>query len=1710
MKHGHHHPWSRLLPQPVSQWFRVSGRSRSVSVGGSLVLGLMATILVLGVWHQLLVQEHKHLDLLTRQQTDAVTASVGKQLATHIQGLERMANRWQVGQGTPRALWEADAKAYINAYPGFQSINWVDPSFHVRWIVPLAGNEAAQNFNAAQEPRRKVTLQVARDLRQTLLSRTIDLVQGGQGFIACVPLFIPDPVDRAAPTRFDGFIVGVFRFQKLFESILFPDPDYYIEIYDGTHLIYRQAQEQPINKWSTIHAHTGFVHTYGADWQMKVFPSAAFMTREQSSLSSWVLWGGLALAWLLALAVDLGQRALRQAQRIQQVNRQLQAEVQHREQVEASLRASEERWQLAVRGTNDGIWDWQVTTNEVFFSSRWKAMLGFTDDEIANHLDEWSKRVHPDDLPGVMAAVAAHFAQETPFYLTEHRVQCKDGSYKWILDRGQALWDATGKVIRMTGSYTDITERKHAELALQESEARFQAFMQNAPLLTWIVDAENTLIYANSAFLAILGPAIANPIGRSLHDLFPTEFLETYLRSNQQVLETSQVLETIDTVPHPDGSLRQYLVRWFPLRHQLGTTAVTWLGGVAFDITERQQAEASIRQSEERFREIAATIQDVFYINSPDLTQLDYISPAYETIWGRSCASLYADPSTWFEAIHPDDRDRVSRAMQRQTLGEPFQEEYRIVRPDGAIRWIFSRAFPSFNEAGELQHYIGLASDITDRKQAEITQKALIESIPDFLVRMRRDGLQQEILNRGAITLIQPDTLAIPGTFIQEIMPPAIAQQRLELAQKALETGQVQAQEYQFELRGETYSEEARIAPLGADEVLVVVRDITNRHRSEQALRDSEAKFRQLAENIHQVFFILSVTGEVLYISPAYEQIWQQSSDQRSPNIPAWLEAVHPDDRDRVTTAFQQQIDLQQAFEEIYRIIRPNGEIRWISTQSFPLRDETGTITRFTGIAEDITQQKQVEAALRQSEATKQAIIEAIPDLLIRMRGDGTHVEFISNSEFNIMNPNCLLDQKYNLQDVLPEALAQLRLSYVQKALASGVLQIYEHEILIAGDWHYEEIRVVPLSGSEVLVMVRDITDRKQTERELVRQKERFQAIVDHIPIMVTLLNENGSVEFVNPALEQILGWSLADWQEDELVPACYPDSVHRQGVLEHILAATGHWRDIPIRTATGQQLETSWANVRLSDGRFLGIGQDITERKQKELALQQAMEAAEAANVAKSMFLANMSHELRTPLNVILGFTQILTHDPTLAPNQREDLETIQRSGDHLLALINDILDLSKIEAGHYSLDITHFDLISLLHTLRSMMAERASAKHIDLVFQIAPSVPQFVITDEKKLRQILLNLLSNAVKFTQTGGITLQVTAQAAEARTVETLAASRVEMSLPLSTATPLVLEFVITDTGPGIAPTELDTIFDAFVQAEAGRKASSGTGLGLAISRKLLDLMGGDIRVRSTLGVGTTFTVRLPVYPASGTTADANLSERRVIGLRPGQPHRRILVVDDQPENRQVIVRILSQLGLEVQEATNGQEAVQLWQSWQPDLIWMDIRMPTLDGYEATKQIRAMEAEPTSVIIALTAQASQSDRELALAAGCNDYISKPFQEATLFLKMAEYLGLEYLYADAQTVANRMAPSLLPVAPSSPPPNLAAMLALLPATCLTDLEAAATRGDDRAIAAIVAQFPPEAAPAATELLDLAEKYYFEQILQVIQALTQSPTSS
>ena len=479
------------------------------------------------------------------------------------------------------------------------------------------------------------------------------------------------------------------------------------------------------------------------------------------------------------------------------------------------------------------------------------------------------------------------------------------------------------------------------------------------------------------------------------------------------------------------------------------------------------------------------------------------------------------------------------------------------------------------------------------------------------------------------------------------------------------------------------------------------------------------------------------------------------------------------------------------------------------------------------------------------------------------------------------------------------------------------------------------------------------------------------------------------------------------------------------------------------------------------------------------------------------------MSHELRTPLNAILGFAQLLARDKTLSSAQCNNLEIINRSGEHLLALINQVLDLSKIEAGRASLQTEAFDLYRLLDDMESMFRLQAMERDITFTFLRAPDTPQYIHADQGKLRQVLINLLGNAVKFTPQGCITLQVGVKNQDAK-------GNAEIQPSASTS----LIFEVADTGIGITPAELDNIFKPFAQAETGRKSQEGTGLGLTISRKFVHIMGGNLTATSDgAGQGTAFTFDIPVTLAQPSEIVKPYSKihKRAIGLAPGQPVYRLLIVEDVEVNRQVLVNLLQSIGavrpsptgiagpgFEVREVVNGQEAIGVWAEWQPHLIWMDMRMPVMDGLEATRRIKSSAQGKSTIIIALTASAFEEDREQFLAVGCDDFVRKPLREQEIVDKLVQHLEVRFVY---QELAREQKQKPLPVRPAE-----GLDFAGLPADWLAGLYQAVIEADPQKIIHLVVGIRTQRPALAAALLELIDNFDYQPILTAIDQLNQS----
>ncbi|MBU0485308.1 MAG: cache domain-containing protein [Proteobacteria bacterium] len=417
-------------------------------------------------------------------------------------------------------------------------------------------------------------------------------------------------------------------------------------------------------------------------------------------------------------------------------------------------------------------------------------------------------------------------------------------------------------------------------------------------------------------------------------------------------------------------------------------------------------------------------------------------------------------------------------------------------------------------------------------------------------------------------------------------------------------------------------------------------------------------------------------------------------------------------------------------------------------------------------------------------------------------------------------------------------------------------------------------------------------------------------------------------------------------------------------------------------------------------------LEEEVAERthalQEKNSQLELAKEAAETANRAKSVFLANMSHELRTPLNAILGFAQVLKNDRNATDEQRENLEIISRSGEHLLHLINNVLDISKIESGRLELEESPCDLHQLIQGIRSIMYAQAASKGLSFTLEQDPELPRQILVDAGKLRQVFINLIGNGVKYTAHGGIVLRALLQV---------------MENPEQAR----LRFEVADTGPGIREENQERIFAPFVQLGERPPTEAGTGLGLAICKQYVELMGGEIGVAGGPdGVGTVFFFEIPAEVLPSGVLEKPVTRGRVVGVDEEVSGYRLLIAEDQPENRLLLKKLLAPFGFEIKEAVNGEEALALWHDWQPHLIFMDIRMPVIDGLEATRRIKAADTERQTRVVVITAHALEEERRAIVAAGCDDFIRKPFHDWEIYDALSRYLGIRFKYEDVESVA------------------------------------------------------------------------------------------
>ena len=938
----------------------------------------------------------------------------------------------------------------------------------------------------------------------------------------------------------------------------------------------------------------------------------------------------------------------------------------------------------------------------------------------------------------------------------------------------------------------------------------------------------------------------------------------------------------------------------------------------------------------------------------------------------------------------------------------------------GAINQVYEEAM-RFDTMEELaRSCVDIAASITESNCGFIHEIG-----PDGLFKM--NGLFGRALQEGKIIITNdlsssPEKIEVPRGY-----PALTSFLGVPLIQNGRMVGMIGLGNREGGYRWEDQKAMEALAP--------TILECISRKRAEEALRNSEEKFRLIAEFTSDWETWLGPDGDYLYVSPSCEQITGFNAEDFIENPDLGIEIVHPDDRnaleDHLKIHYEKDADPARLD---YRIVKANGEVRWISHLCRSAFSRDGKWLGRRTSSRDITRRKEVEAALRESQNYLANLIDYANAPII-----------VWDTSFNITRFNHAFETLTGLEAdrvvgrpleiLFPAESKEASMEYIRRTLSGERWEVVEIPIQRVGGsvrtvlWN--SANVYDRDRSSIIATIaqgQDITERKQAEDLLREARDYLESLIDYANAPIIVWDTSFRITRFNHAFEKLTGLE-ADGVVGRPLEILFPEE-SKEASLKYIQRTLSgeHWEviEIPILNIDGSVRIVLWNSANIYDeGRTriiatIAQGQDITERKkveeqlraarddlemkvgertaqlqtakenletsneelQRELEIHrkleaeliEAKEAAEAAAEAKADFMANMSHELRTPLNAVIGFTSLLLDEP-LATEHRGYIEGIRDSGEALLGLVNEILDFSRANKENVELEHQPISLRHCVEEALEMVMVKADQKGLNLDYTIRCGTPDTVIGDHGRLRQILVNLLDNAVKFTDEGDVSISIRSHHLEGNKHQ--------------------IHFTVRDTGIGIPEDKINAIFEPFTQAEhVMSRKRDGVGLGLAIAKRLVELMGGEIWLESSPGQGSTFHFTIQ-GEATSVDQPKPTDAGRVDSIdRPVGPEAlSILVAEDNPSNQRVLVDMLKRMGYRSNAVTNGKEVLQALEQRDFDLIFMDVKMPDMDGITATKEIRRRWPENGPMIVAITAYAMEGDRRICIESGMDDYIAKP---------------------------------------------------------------------------------------------------------------------
>jgi two-component system sensor histidine kinase/response regulator len=975
--------------------------------------------------------------------------------------------------------------------------------------------------------------------------------------------------------------------------------------------------------------------------------------------------------------------------------------------------------------------------------------------------------------------------------------------------------------------------------------------------------------------------------------------------------------------------------------------------------------------------------------------------------------------------VHPDDRDRVQREVAASVeQGTEFDTEFRAVRRNGVVRFIASRG-KVYREGQQAQRFTGICWDVTERRQEEQALRAaskrivaeakfreLLEAAPDGVAMVNSAGLIV-FVNSQVEKLFGYPREELLGTSIERLIPETFRNNRPGHPKGASAIPRVQDVGTGVEVSG--LHKDASEFPI---EISLTQFETDDGLLISTTIRDITDR-KRAERSREQLASIVDYSDDAIIGKSLDGMIvnWNKGAERLygysvDEILGQPISVLLPLGRkDEVAEIIGKLRQGQTVNEETVRR-RKDGKLIDVALTISPIKNSHGEVVAASSIARDITERRVVESELRRSRAVLQSLFESLPGLFLILRPD---LKIVSASDAYL---NATMTRR---EDLIGHGLFEVFPDNPDDPEATGTshLRASLNHVLETAAPHTMAIQKYDIRRPDGVF------------------EERYWS-----PINSALLGPDHQIEYLIHRVEDV-----TEFMRQKSQPI--NGAIDLRAQMEQMEAEI--FRNSQQLQLTNQQLQDT--NAQLS----------------------RATAEAEAANRAKSTFLSTMSHEIRTPMNAILGYAQLMLRDPGMGSEAKVNLKIIGRSGEHLLALINDVLDMSKIEAGRTELNPVTFNLSRLLDDLAAMFRLRAEAKGLRFEMLSAGESVPYVRADEGKIRQVLINLLGNAVKFTPAGQVRLLATL---ENRNGKLWLSSRVE------------------DTGPGLTREEQEKLFEPFRQTKRGLGTLEGTGLGLAISRKCARLMGGDVTVAGRPGSGATFGFEIPIEAGDAGAVIRKSALRRVIAIQAGQEAPKILVVDDQLENRDWLAKLLISVGFSVRTADNGEAAMRNWVKWNPRLILMDVHMPVMDGLEATRRIKADPRGKETTIVALTASAMADDRRRVSESGADDFLAKPCHEDELLEKMRVFLNIAYDYEDTSANADHtLAGASL---------FNASKLEQLPQKLIEELGNATSSGNKKLLDELILKVHESgSAESAHALQELADKYEYDALTRLLEAV-------